>query len=211
MISVLVADAQRLLAESLRVSLSLEPDMDVIDEHPSSGLDAVEVLVRTKPDVALVDYWMTGMEGPALTRLALSRSPGLKIVLLGWFHGQNEIEAAKEAGATAFLSKELSDKDLARGVRQVAHGDAAARAKPRGRQPAPAAAEGAAWQKLVSLTPREIEILSQLAICGRPQEAAKQLSITQNTMRLHIQHILAKTGARNQVEAVAMARKHGLI
>lgn len=205
-----MADAQRLLADAIKVSLSLQPDFEVIDESPVTGLDTVEAILRNKPDVSLVDYWMTGMEGPAITRMVLSRTAGQKIVILGWFHGPAEIKATRQAGATAFLSKELRDTDLVLAVRRVAEGGVP-KAKPRSRRPSPQSRNDATWQRLTSLTPREVEILAKLAICGRPQEAAKQLSITPNTMRLHIQHILAKTGARNQVEAVALAREHGLI
>lgn len=211
MIRVLVSDAQRLLAESLRVSLSLQADFEVLEDSPSTGLEAVETIVRKKPDVAVLDYWMTGMDGPAATRMVLSRAPGQKIVLLSWFHGPAELSAAKKAGAAAFLSKELTDKDLASAVRRVASSAVPSKPEKRvGRRTLPVA-EDAEWERLISLTSREVEILSQLALCGRLQDAAKELSITENTMRLHIQHILSKTGARSQVEAVALARKHGLI
>lgn len=208
MISVLVGDGQRLLGEALRVSLALEPDFEVLEEQPATGLEAVEAILRRKPDVSLIDYWMAGMEGPAVTRMVLSKAPGRKIVLLGWFHGPAEIQAAGGAGAAAFLSKELRVGDLAAAVRQIARGKPGPRSQTRRRQ----STKGQrAWEQLVSLTPREIEIIGQLALCGRPEEAAKELSISPNTMRLHIQHILSKTGARSQVEAIALARKHGLI
>lgn len=209
MLSVLVADAQQLLADALRVSLALEPDIEVMDERPVTGLEAVEAIVRRRPDVCLLDYWMAGMEGPAATRMALKKAPRQKIVLLGWFHGPPEIKAARRAGAVAFLSKELTVEQVAGAVRRVGtmRLTGTKQARPGSGQPK----VEDAWQRLIGLTPREIEILGRLAICGRPEEAAKGLGISVKTIRIHIQHILAKTGARSQVEAVAVARQHGLI
>jgi len=231
-IRVLVADSQRLLAESMQKSLAMEPDLEILAEEPHSGLGTVEAALRRGPDVVILDYWMGGMEGPAATRLILHRSPLQKILLLGWFLGPVEIQEASLSGAWALLSKDLDIADLADAIREASTGQSPAQSATgtsdaslqdgwesllsltaggeQGIQQA-GQQEDAIWQRLVTLTLREIEILGHLAATGRVQGVARHLSLTTGTVRLHIEHILTKIGARSHVEAVVIAREHGLI
>lgn len=208
----LVADPQPLFGEALGTALGLEPDLSVLDLRPKTGLEAVEAVLKAAPDIALLDYWMEGMEGPAATRVILNKAPAQRIVLLCWFHGAPEIREGVSAGAVAVLSKDVEVPNLAEAIRQVHAGHPLLGGEEtRGAGKRSRGKKDKTWKLLVTLTPRELEILSTLAASGRPEEVAILLSLSPGTVRNHIRNILAKTGARSHLEAVIMARQHGMI
>lgn len=212
MISVLIADSQRLFAQALREALAQQPDLEPLRESPPTGLETVNAALKLAPDVTLLDYWMTGMEGPAVTRLILKRAPERRIILLCWFHGTPEIQEGISAGAAGVLSKDVEVPNLAEAIRQVHAGYpllGGADVVPT--QPGSAPRGTQNWEGVLNLTPREIEILGKLAVSGRPEDVAKELFVSLGTIRNHIQHIMIKMGARSHVEAVVMAQQHGLI
>jgi len=213
-IRVLVADSQLLFAQSLGEALSRR-GFSVPDEHPVTGPRALEAIATHSPDIVLLDYWMAEIEGPAVTALSVERNSGVKIILLSWFHGDREIERALSCGAVGFLPKSVPIDDVVEAVRWAYAGQSPVfpdelhelvdKLKARG--------DGTrdAWRRLGTLTPRELEILQLLAL-GRPiAEAADGLSISARTLRTHINNILVKTETHSQMEALSLARTHGLI
>jgi len=158
---------------------------------------------------------MTGIEGPAITALSMVRNSSVKIILLSWFHGDREIERALSCGAVGFLPKSLPIADVVEAVKWAYAGQSPVFPDELGElvEKLKGRAEGTrdAWRRLGTLTPRELEILQLLAL-GRPVgEVADQLSISTRTLRTHINNILVKTETHSQMEALSLARTHGLI
>jgi len=211
--TVLVADSQPLFAESLAFALGLHPEFDVLPARPISGRQALEAAGVAKPGIVLIDYWMTGMEGPAIARTLSSKSPDTKVVLLGWFHGPREIRKAVAAGVAGFLEKDATIAEAAAVLRRAESGRWAypQRFWPLLKELQVGSGDPNPQTPFPKLTPREIEVLENLT-SGKPnREIAAGMSISPATLRNHINRILEKTGARTQIEAIAMARTHGLI
>ncbi|MFN2606561.1 MAG: LuxR C-terminal-related transcriptional regulator [Acidimicrobiales bacterium] len=214
-ITVLVADAQRLFADALITALSRQPDLRPSAECPTTGPATIQLLGRLRPDVALVDYWMPAMEGPAVTRAAASSSPRTKVLLLSWLHGPIQIREALASGAAGFLPKSIGLDELEAAIRRAHQGEPLVY----GPQLAKLAGDiEARYQdaseqtgRLDTLSPREVEVLQLLGDGRTPHEIAEALFISQGTVKNHIHRILRKTGAQSQLEAVAMARRALLI
>lgn len=211
--SILIADAELLFAEALHAALE-GPDFSIAADHPLTGLDAVKAVLHHRPDVALIDYWLEGMNGPAATRIILRRSPGTKVLLLSWFQGERESRESAFAGATALVSKGVELEQLVSTiliVGNLAHPPAPVRARPSaGSAEAPADPTWEAQERLLSLTLREIEVLGLLA-GHSPKAIAKSLGVSLGTVRNHIHQVTTKLQARTQLEAVDLARSFGFI
>lgn len=214
-ITVLVADGQRLFAESLSLALEREPDLRVLQEHPTRGEDAFEAVRMYQPDVILVDYWIPGINGPATARSVRAWSPGPKVIILSWFHGPSQVQEAIEAGVNGFLPKSVGVAEVTAAIRRAHAGEdlvyAAELARMVERIQARAQHSEERMERMMKLTPREVEILRLLASGSLTKRIAVELGLSVGTIKNHIHNILKKTGARNQLEAVAMAQAEGLI
>jgi|GEM_PF-507885 len=214
-ITVLVADAMPLVSDAVGGLLAYESDLQVFDEKPATGLAAVEAVARHKPDVALIDYWMADMEGAAATRLILARRPQTKVILMSWFHGTREIEASLNAGAAGFFPKSLTVAQVATGVRRAHAGESPVfleelEALFRNISKRTDQAAGT-WKRLETLSSRQLEILTLLSMNLVPKEVAKRLSISPQTVKVHLRNILEKADAHSYADVVTMARACGLI
>ena len=214
-ITVMVADAVPLMAESLAGMLSREPDFQVLPDRPGGGLAAVEAILALRPDVALIDYWMDDMEGQAVVRLVRSRQPDRKIIILSWFHGTQQIERSLDAGAAGFLPKTVTVATVAEGIRKAHGGEspvylAELEAMFLGiSKRTDVAAE--LWKRMEGLSPRQLEILTLLSLNLAPKEVAERLSISRETVKVHLRNILEKTDCHSYVDVLTMARACGLI
>lgn len=214
-ISVLVVDSQPLVADALRLLLNMEPDLSTLDDDPKSGLETVKVALQKRPEIAVIDYWMPDMDGAAIVRLIKARRPAIKIILLSWFHGTREIQAAFQAGAVGFLPKSLTVHQLAEGVRRAASGETPVYSDElhelyvaiQGR--ADQAAE--IWKQFQEFTPRQIEVLALLAADLSVKQVASRLSIRFSTVRVHIRAMMEKTDTSSYRDIIAKARLCGLI
>jgi len=215
MIKVLVADPDPLFSESLATALAHRADLTILAERPQFGEQAIETALRLKPNVALVDYWIRGIEGPAVTAGIASRGKKVKVILLAWFYGQNEVKNALAAGAVGFVAKSQSVDELADAIDRVHAGE-----PPRyteemqemiSNAKASAPANSHTWKMLARLTPQEVRILRTLAAGRSIEELAGEFSITPATVRTHLAHIFEKTGTRTHAEALALVRKYGFI
>ncbi|MGH2670892.1 MAG: response regulator [bacterium] len=214
-ITVIVADAQHLFAEALGVALGRYPELEIHNHSPATGLEVIEVATTLDPDVVLLDFWMVGMEGPPTTRLLGKRAPRSKVLLLSWLHGPQQVEEALEAGAVGFLPKSLTLDQVAGAIRRAHAGESPVYSSELEELVRTIEARehevARISQRLLTLTPREIQILTMLSF-GEPfDDVADKLSISPGTLRTHVHNILKKTGARSQIEAIAMARHYGLI
>lgn len=221
-IKVLVADGQPLLTECLTGVLARYDDLLPIPIEGPFRYFVVEDARRHQPDVALVDYWMSGIEGPAGCAEVLAHLEGVKVILLSWFYANRpwfdppgDIERALAAGAVGFIPKNCDVDTVAEAVRRAYKGERPVMAEDleeliermrRRRERA-----GQLWRQMASLTPREVQILELLAMGTSVPDGADALCISQATLRTHIQRILHKTGTHSQVAAVAAARNYGVI
>lgn len=233
-IRVLVADDQALVRTGFRMILDAHDDLEVVAEAVD-GLDAIDAVQRTRPDVVLMDVRMPNLDGVEATR-RLS-GPGIerptKVLILTTFDLDEYVFGALEAGASGFLLKDTPPEDLVRAVRVVASGDAlvdpavtrrlietfvAARtaagspglpATPDHATPAPGAGEPA--RAVASLTDRELEVLRTIAAGLSNAEIATRLFVSETTVKTHVGHILTKLAVRDRVQAVVFAYEHGIV
>lgn len=209
-IRVVLADDQPLVRTGLRTILALDPDIEVVGEAVD-GRDAVAVVRRTKPDLALLDVRMPRLDGLAATREIVAEG-GTRVLVLTTF-GQDEVVfEALEAGAHGFLLKDTPPEQLLVSVRAVAAGEG--RLDPavtgvvlhhfreRRRRPRPELLEG--------LTDREREVLALVARGRTNAEIAGELFLALGTVKTHVASVLAKLGVRDRVQAVIVAYDAGL-
>jgi DNA-binding NarL/FixJ family response regulator len=215
MIRVLLADDHQLVRTGFRVILETEDDLTVVGEA-ADGRRAVELALGTPADVLLMDVEMPGLDGLAATREITAAGPSPAVLMLTTFDRDDYLFAALEAGASGFLLKNGTPEALIDAVRIVARGDAllapeltrrviAAFARP-GRRPV---ADGAT--RLAELTPREREVLVELAGGATNAELAVTLHLGEATVKTHVSRVLAKLGLRDRTAAVVFAYEHGVV
>ncbi|WP_194899307.1 response regulator transcription factor [Catenulispora pinisilvae] len=216
-ISVLIADDQRLIRSGLRAIIESEPGMEVVGEA-ADGAEAVEAVRRLRPDVALMDIRMPRLDGVAAAR-SLCSGPGphpTRILMLTTFHLDDYVAQALRAGASGFLLKDATADQLLEAVRVVAAGEAIlAPAVTRrmlermaaGR--ADAAADGADLRERLSV--REVDVLLLVARGLSNAEIGAALHLAESTVKSHVQNILAKLGLRDRLQAAVAAYESGLV
>lgn len=218
----MVADGQPLLSECLATALGQWEDLLPINDRTAFGPDAVAAVHHHQPDVAVLDYWMPGIDGPGSSAQILEQLTGFKVIFTSWFYANKpwfdapgDIERALAAGAVGFLPKHCRVEVVAEAIRRAHEGECPVLAKAveelveRMRFRRQQADE--LWPKLARLTRREIEILELVAMGRAVQEVAEALFISPATVRTHVQRILHKTGTHSQGAAVATARNYGII
>jgi DNA-binding NarL/FixJ family response regulator len=216
--TVLLADDQPLLRMGFRMVLESQDDLSVVGEA-ADGREALELARRLAPDVVLMDVRMPGMDGIEATRLIVEDGLRSRVLILTTFDLDEYAHAALRAGASGFLLKDALPNDLLSGIRAVASGDAvvapsvtrrlldtyAHRLSPDDEgelDPEP---------YLEALTPREREVLTQVAQALSNSEIAATLHLTEATVKTHVGRILAKLGMRDRVQLVVFAYDIGLV
>jgi DNA-binding NarL/FixJ family response regulator len=214
-IRIVVADDQAMVRKGLRMLLDDEPDMEVVGEA-GDGAEAVAVVRRVKPDVALMDIRMPNVDGlEATRRLLADGSLPTRVLVLTTFGLDEYVYEALRVGASGFLIKDAPAEELIEGVRTVASGEAMlAPAVTRGvieafaRLPKPRADLA---RKIDELTPRELDVLRLVARGLSNAEIARDLFLSETTVRTHMGHILMKLDVRDRVQAVVFAYEGGLV
>jgi two-component system NarL family response regulator len=202
-IRVLCVDDHQIVREGLALLIGRQEDMRVAG-LAGSAEEAVEMFVRLRPDVTLMDLQlgrMTGVDAIAQIRRV---DPTARIVVLTMFHGDEDIYRALEAGAATYVVKDTAFADLVRAIRAV-HA---------GRQPAlsPELRAGLANRAArPALTPRELEILEQIQRGLRNREIARVCGISEETVQTHVKSILLKLEAQDRTAAVTIALNRGII
>jgi DNA-binding NarL/FixJ family response regulator len=216
--TVLLADDQPLLRMGFRMVLESQDDLSVVGEA-ADGREALELTRRLTPDVVLMDVRMPGMDGIEASRLIVEEGLRSRVLILTTFDLDEYAHAALRAGASGFLLKDALPNDLLSGIRAVASGDAvvapsvtrrlldtyAHRLSPDDEgelDPEP---------YLAALTPREREVLAQVAQALSNSEIAATLHLTEATVKTHVGRILAKLGMRDRVQLVVFAYDIGLV
>jgi DNA-binding NarL/FixJ family response regulator len=214
-LSVLIVDDQALVRTGFRMILDAEDDIDVAGEA-ADGREAVAEALRLRPDVVLMDVRMPVMDGiEATRRLLADGSNAAKVVVLTTFDMDEYVYDALRAGASGFLLKDVPPEQLVTGIRAVANGDALlapsitrrvieefVRRPPASIQTLPS--------ELAELTARELEVLKLIARGLSNAEIAKELFVSETTVKTHVAHVLMKLDVRDRVQAVVVAYETGL-
>ena len=213
-IRVVVADDQALVRAGFAKLLEAEHDLRIVAQA-ADGLDAIEAVLRTRPDVVLMDIRMPRLDGIEATRRMRAREHAPRVIMLTTFDLDEYVYDALKAGASGFLLKDAQPEQLVAGVRVVTAGDALlAPAVTRrlieefARHPTPRP-DGP--PELAELTAREREILTFMARGRSNREIAAQLVIGESTVKTHVGNVLMKLDLRDRVHAVVLAHETGLV
>jgi DNA-binding NarL/FixJ family response regulator len=210
-IRVVIADDQALVRTGLRMILDNAPDLEVVGEA-GNGLEAVDLVASTDPDVVLMDIRMPEMDGVQATA-AIAAAHRARVLVLTTFDLDEYVYAALQAGASGFLLKDALAPDLLSAVRVVAAGEATLaptvtrRLLDRVVTGLPGSAPDG---RLELLTGREREVLQQLARGLSNAEIAERLFLSPGTVKTHVGRILTKLGLRDRVQAVVFAYESGI-
>ena len=224
MIRVLLVDDQELVRAGFRMVMESMTGVDVVGEA-SDGFGAIEAVSRLAPDVVLMDVRMPHMNGIDATARIAAESDGPKVIILTTFDLDEYVYDALKAGASGFLLKDAPPAELERAIHVVSNGDALLApsvtrrlvleltSQPRvaGGKPTRRGPNGAVPPQLLDLTPREIEVLLEIARGLSNAQIAEALFISQTTVKSHVRSILTKLGLRDRVQAVIAAYESGLI
>jgi DNA-binding NarL/FixJ family response regulator len=212
-VRVLLVDDDDLMRAGLRAVLSSDETIDVVGEA-SDGRAAVDEVRSRRPDVVLMDVRMPNLDGIAATRELLAAIADVKVVILTTFEQDDYIFGALTAGASGFLLKRTSPEELIAAIHTVAAGDSllspSVTRRVIDRMTQHPAADVGFDERLAELTPREREVLEQVARGLSNNEIATALVIEESTVKTHVKRILMKLRLRDRVQAVIFAYESGL-
>ncbi|RBY93827.1 DNA-binding response regulator [Blastococcus sp. TBT05-19] len=217
-IRVVLVDDQQMVRAGFRMVIDSQPDLSVVGEA-GDGAAAVELLAGTRADVVLMDVRMPGTDGIEATRQVTALPEPPRVVVLTTFDLDEYVVAAIGAGASGFLLKDAAPEEMLAAVRTVHAGDSVIAASStrrllqhvapmlRGATPAAPVDD----RTLADLTPREREVLEQMALGASNSEIAAHFFVSEATVKTHVGRVLAKTGSRDRVQAVVLAYRTGLV
>ncbi len=198
-IRLLLADDQELVRSALVALLDLEDDFEVV-ASVGRGDEVVDAAQKHLPDVALLDIEMPGLDGLAAAAVLASQVPSCRVVILTTFGRAGYLRRAMEYGAVGFVVKDSRPEALAAAIRRVMAGERVV-------DPALAASALAAGKS--PLTPRERDVLTVARSAATVNEIAAKLYLSEGTVRNYLSAAIAKTSARNRVDALRIADERG--
>jgi DNA-binding NarL/FixJ family response regulator len=201
-IKVLSVDDHPLLREGLAAIVNSQDDLKMVAQA-ASGREALQLFRQHVPDVTLMDLRMPDGSGIDVVSAIMAEFPDARIVMLTTFEGDVEIQRSLAAGARGYLLKTTPPVELIEVIRQVHAG--------KKRIPQEVAAQLAEHIADEPLTSREIDVLQHVATGNRNRDIAEQLFISEETVKVHVKHIMEKLGARDRTSAVAIAVRRGII
>jgi DNA-binding NarL/FixJ family response regulator len=201
-IRILIADDHYIVRMGLIALVNTEPDMEVVAEA-ADGNQAVELFAKHHPDLALLDLKMPGKSGIQTAMAIRNKFPSARILVLSALDGDEDIYRALNAGAQGYVLKNTTGDKLVPALRAVAAGQSWI--------PKEVASRLASRKLLEELTPREVQILNELAKGLANKEIADTLHITEYTVKDHLKNILGKLRVADRTEAVTTAIQRGII
>jgi len=201
-LTIMLVDDHYLVRVGLTSVIALEEDMTVCAEA-STGEQAVGLFRARRPTVTLMDLRLPGMSGLKTTQAIRAEFPDARIIVLSTYVSDEEIYAALQAGAMAYLVKSVGREELTQAIRKAAAG--------RRHIPAELATRLADRMSRAHLSTRELDVLRLLVGGKRNREIASVLDITEGTVKLHVSSILGKLGVVDRTEAVTVALQRGIV
>jgi two-component system, NarL family, response regulator len=203
LIRVLIADDHPVIREGLAVILKSHKGIKVVAEA-ADGAEACELYDKYSPDVLMLDLRMPNKDGlQVVTELMATRRPKPRIIVMTTYETEGDVRRALSAGAKGYLVKGALEEQIVETVRRVAAGEALF--------PPKIASKFAESLAHPELSQRELEVLQHVAAGKSNREIAKELCITEHTVKAHLKSILAKLDAIGRTEAIAIAASRGLI
>jgi len=210
-IRILIADDHGVLRAGLRALLNAEPGLEVVGEA-ADGLTALQLAAELRPDVALMDLSMPGLDGIQVTRQLKETLPGTRVLILTVHEDESLLREAIQAGASGYIIKRAVESELINAIHAVSSGDlyvhpALTRALLRDLSPALASDQA----PTESLTPREIDVLRLIAQGYTNRQVAEKLHVSVRTVESHRANLTSKLDIASRAELVRYAREHGLL
>lgn len=201
-IRIFSVDDHPLLREGISALVNNQTDMTVAGEA-ATGAEALQLFKQLQPDVTLLDLRLPDMSGIDILIAIRSEFPEARIIMLTTFEGDVEIHRALQAGARGYLLKNMPPSELLDVIRQVHAG--------RKRIPPAIASQLAEHMSDETLTEREVEVLREVAGGNKNRDIANKLFISEETVKVHIKHIMEKLGAADRTQAVTIGVRRGII
>ena len=201
-IRVLSVDDHPLLSDGIATIINSQPDMELV-ATASTGREGILKHREIKPDITLMDLRLPDLSGIDVMIAIRAEFPDARIILLTMFAGDVEIQRALQAGAQGYLLKSMPPEQMVEMIRQVYAG--------KKRVPPEIASNLAEHLGDEPLTSREIDVLCHLSGGNRNRDIAKRLVISEETVKVHVKHIMEKLGATDRTHAIAIAARRGFI
>jgi len=210
LIKILIADDHPVVREGLSAMLSEEQDIQVVGEA-ENGAEAVDKARELQPDIVLMDLRMPEVDGVEAMRQIGAVNPDIKFIVLTTYDNDEYIFKGIEAGARAYLLKDAPREELFKAIRAVHKGESLIEPAIAGKVLDRFAELSRQAQVVEVLSAREVEVLKLMAKGAANKEIAAELSISESTVKTHIQTIFQKLGVGDRTEAVTEAIKKGII
>ena len=209
---VIIADDHELARAGLRNMLAGDRGLELVGEA-ANGREAVSLCLELQPDLALLDVRMPEMDGLAATRAIKQACPATSVIIITTHDHYDYLLAALRAGAAGYMLKDISRQELLIAVRQVLRGESILNGELAARALRRLASEGVRYdgRPPERLTPREREVLQLLAQGQTNREIAGALSLSVGTVKIHVEHIIAKLGVSDRTQAAVRAVESGLL
>jgi DNA-binding NarL/FixJ family response regulator len=201
-VRVISVDDHPLLREGIAAIINSQPDMTLV-AAAATGAEGIEKFRELRPDITLVDLRLPDVSGIEVIISIRAGNPDARLIVLTTFEGDVEMQRALKAGASGYLLKSMPPKQMVDTIRAVHAGKKGI--------PPQVAAQLAEHLGDESLSQRELEVLRHVADGNRNRDIAELLFISEETVKVHLKHVMEKLGASDRTQAVAIALRRGMI